>query len=90
LRAWNDGPHPDVLDIYPWATTSPVYVRIGSEGRRSREAAAYFLRWIDRIRAATEKNPQYRSASERDAVLHDLERARRFYAQIADGSGANR
>ena len=87
LRAWNDGPHPDVLDIYPWATTSPVYVQVGNDTRRSREAASYFLRWIDRIRDATEKNAQYRSTSERDAVLRDLERARGFYAQIVDGSG---
>jgi len=90
LRAWNDGPHPDVLDIYPWATTSPVYVQVGNDTRRSREAASYFLRWIDRIRAATEKNAQYRSTSERDAVLRDLERARGFYAQIVDGSGGSR
>ena len=90
LRAWNDEPHPDVLDIYPWATTSPVYVQVGNDGRRSREAATYFLRWTDRIREATEKNPHYRSASERDAVLRDLERARKFYAQIVDGSGGSR
>jgi hypothetical protein len=90
LRAWNDGPHPDVLDIYPWATTSPVYVQVGHDTRRSREAASYFLRWIDRIRAATEKNAHYRSTSERDAVLRDLERARGFYAQIVDRSGGSR
>jgi len=90
LRAWNDGPHPDVLDIYPWATTSPVYVQVGDDTRRSREAASYFLRWIDRIRAATGKDAQYRSTAERDAVLQDLERARGFYAQIADGSGGRR
>ena len=82
LRAWNDGPHPDVLDIYPWATTSPLYIQAGDEPRRSHQAATYFLRWIDRLRAATEKDAQYRSASERDAVLRDLERARDFYARI--------
>src|SRR5690606_2037650 len=86
LRAWNDEPHPDVLDIYPWATTSPVYVEVGDDTRRSREAATYFLRWIDRIREASEKNPQYRSAFEREAVMRDLGRAREFYAQIAGGS----
>ena len=26
LRAWNDGADPQVLDIYPYATTSPVYL----------------------------------------------------------------
>ena len=26
LRAWNDGADPHVLDIYPYATTSPIYL----------------------------------------------------------------
>jgi hypothetical protein len=90
LRAWNDEPHPDVLDIYPWATTSPVYVEVSSAPRRSREAATYFLRWIDRIQDATEKSTHYRSASERDAVMQDLQRARQFYAGIVEGSGGGR
>ena len=28
LRAWNDGPDPQVLDLYPYATTSPIYLRL--------------------------------------------------------------
>ena len=52
LRAWNDGPHPEVLDIYPYATTSPVYVKLAGRVRRSRDAATYFLHWLDRIQAA--------------------------------------
>lgn len=81
LRAWNDGPREDVLDIYPYATTSPVYVRVGDQIRRSRDAATYFLRWLDRIQAAAERNPDYRSAGERAAVLQDVGRARAFYEQ---------
>src|SRR5262249_19805323 len=61
LRAWNDEPHDDVLDIYPYATTSPVYVRVAGQPRRSAEAASYFLRWLDRIQAATVGNSDYRS-----------------------------
>ena len=83
LRAWNDGPDPAVMDIYPYATTSPIYVRVGDRPRRSREAATYFLRWLDRIRAATEQNSSYRTAAERDAVLQDVGRARAFYRQCA-------
>jgi hypothetical protein len=90
LRAWNDEPHPEVLDIYPWATTSPVYLEVGNGVRRSREAAMYFVRWVDRIRDAAEKNQEYRTASERDAVLQDIDRARQFYARIAGGSGGGR
>ena len=81
LRAWNDGPDDTVLDIYPYATTSPIYVRAGDRPRRSREAATYFLRWLDRIQAATERNPDYRTDAERSAVLQDVARARMFYEQ---------
>jgi TolB protein len=81
LRGWNDGPDPDVLDIYPYATTSPVYVRVADRPRRSRDAASYFLRWLDRIQGATERNTNYRTAAERAAVLQDVARARAFYDQ---------
>lgn len=81
LRAWNDGPDADVMDIYPYATTSPVYVRVRDQPRRSRDAAMYFLRWLDRIQTATERNSNYRTAVERDAVLQDVRRARTFYEQ---------
>jgi hypothetical protein len=79
LRAWNDGPHPDVLDIYPYATTSPIYVRVAGKPRRSAEAATYFLRWLDRIQSATAQSASYRTAGERAAVVGDIERAREFY-----------
>jgi hypothetical protein len=82
LRAWNDEPHPDVLDIYPWATTSPIYVEVGNEPRRSRQAAAYFLQWLDRIQSGTERNADYRTAAERETVLQDIKRARAFYEQV--------
>jgi TolB protein len=81
LRAWNDAPAPEVMDIYPYATTSPVYVRVRDQPRRSREAATYFLRWLDRIQSATERNPNYRTATERAAVMLDIGRARTFYEQ---------
>ena len=90
LRAWNDGPHPDVLDIYPWATTSPIYVEVGNQPRRSREAAAYFLKWLDRIQSATEQNTDYRTPAEREAVLQDVRRARTFYEQVLASAAANR
>ena len=65
LRAWNDEPDPDLMDIYRYATTSPIYVRVGDQPRRSRDAAPYFLRWLDRIQAATERNTSYRTTAER-------------------------
>ena len=81
LRAWNEDPDPDLMDIYRYATTSPVYVRLRDQPRRSRDAATYFLRWLDRIQTATEQNTSYRTAAERGAVLQDIGRARTFYEQ---------
>jgi Tol biopolymer transport system component len=86
LRAWNEGPDPNVMDAYPFATTSPVYVRVGDRPRRSPDAAAYFLRWLDRIQSATEANAAYRTAAERAQVLTDVARAREFYQQCAAGT----
>jgi len=34
LRAWNDGADPGVLDLYPYATTSPVYLDLPGGGGR--------------------------------------------------------
>jgi len=83
LRAWNDGPDPNVMDIYPYATTSPVYVRVADKPRKSPEAGAYFLRWLGQLQEATERNTEYRSAAERSAVLEDISRARAFYEDCA-------
>ena len=46
-----DAQHP-ILDAYPYATTSPIYVRVGDEAVKSHEDAAYFVAWIDRLIAA--------------------------------------
>jgi hypothetical protein len=49
LRADADQAHPDVLDLYPYGETSPVYVRIGDAPPRSPDDAAYFARWLERL-----------------------------------------
>ena len=76
------------MDIYPFATTSPLYVRVRNQPRRSRDAATYFLRWLDRIQTATERNSSYRTAAERAAVLQDIGRARAFYEQCGREAAA--
>jgi Tol biopolymer transport system component len=83
LRAWNSVPNDDVLDIYPFATTSPIYVSVEGRPRRSRGSAEYFLRWLDRIEQATRVHPDYRGEQEREAVLADVARARPFYEACA-------
>ncbi len=43
LRAWNDGADPEVLDIYPYATTSPVYLEMPGGIPPDPADATYFV-----------------------------------------------
>ncbi len=75
LRASASGPHRDVFDMYPYATTSPVYVDIGGVGPRSIVDADYFLAWIARVRAAAALHPGYNSMAERNRILEHIDTA---------------
>jgi hypothetical protein len=79
VRAWNDGSHPDVFDLYPYATTNPVFVTLGNDGPRSTRDADYFIAWIRRIRESATTHPDYNSAEERDTVLFNLDEAIRVF-----------
>jgi Tol biopolymer transport system component len=75
LRAWNDRSHPDVFDIYPYASTSPVYVNIDAKELRSTDDADYFIAWINRVRESAAAHPDYNSPDERAAVLANIDKA---------------
>jgi hypothetical protein len=67
--------------LYPYATTSPIYISVGGEPVRSAEDAAYFVAWIDRLSQAASSYPDWRSAAEKEHVLKLLSAARAVYAQ---------
>jgi TolB protein len=83
LRARTDRAIYPVLDLYPYATTSPVYVTVGSRPTRSKVDAEYFLAWIDRLRAAAEASRDWNTADERRAVLDTLAKARAEFERRA-------
>ena len=85
LRAWNEGPSENVLDSYPYATTSPVYVTVAGREARSPEDERYFIRWIDRIRESVEAHTDWNNPQEREAVLSMLDQAREVYASRSGG-----
>jgi hypothetical protein len=84
-RAYAEDGSEDVLDIYPYATTSPIYVVVDRRPRRSHAAAHWALQWLDRLQMAARANADYRSSEERDLVLRDIARAREFYETCARG-----
>jgi len=88
-RAWGEG-NEDVLDIHPYATTSPIYVTVSGRPRRSRAAAAWALQWLDRLEKTTVGRADYRTRAEREAVLHDVSGAKVFYQSCFQGSEGER
>ncbi|MDX1403867.1 MAG: hypothetical protein R3192_04995, partial [Woeseiaceae bacterium] len=80
LRAWNDTSHPLVFDVYPYATTSPVYVSVGGKAVRSASDADYFLAWIKRVRESVDAHEAFNNVAERETILANLQRAERVYA----------
>ena len=81
LRAWAERPVSPVLDLYPFGSTSPIYVRVGRQPVRSREDAEFFLRWIDRLVQAAGAFNAWNTPAEREHVLQLLAHARAVYAE---------
>ena len=81
LRAYADRATMPVLDLYPFASTSPIYVEVGDTPVRSAEDAAFFGRWIDRIEALTRATPTWNSPAEQAAALRALADARAVFRE---------
>lgn len=82
LRAWTEKPEHPVLDVYPYATTSPIYVSVAGSPLHSPEDARYFVAWIDRMTQAAEANNDWNTSAEKKHVLDQLGRARAIYLKM--------
>ena len=76
LRAWSDRPRLPVLDLYPFASTSPIYVTVGNAPMRSKEDAEYFLGWLDRVDEALRSQTAWNTPAEREQVTRMMAAAR--------------
>ena len=81
LRAWNEGADPLIFDLYPYATTSPIYLDVGGKAPQSPADAAYFVQWMDRVISAADARTDYNDAREKQDTLVYLQKARAVYAQ---------
>ena len=84
LRAFSDQATYPVLDLYPYATTSPIYIHVEGSSVRPVEDIPYFLAWIDLLSAAAQANHDWNNDAERTAVLEQLARARKVYMEMAN------
>ena len=83
LRAWSKNPHPDLPDMYAYASTNPIYIQQPGKTLQSKSSAEFFLKWLNRLEAATKSNTHFRSAEEKEIILSDIAKARYiFEAQL--------
>ena len=83
LRAWNEAPDPLVLDLYPYATTSPIYLELPVPRPDATGDASYFVAWLDRVISAAEARDDFNDDRERSTTLEYLRSARQRYRGLA-------
>jgi TolB protein len=83
LRAYAERATLPVLDLYPFGSTSPIYVQVGDKPVRSAEDASFFVRWIDRITETTRTSTAWNSPAEQAGALRALSEARAAFQERA-------
>jgi hypothetical protein len=86
LRAFNDAPSPWVLDLYPYATTSPIYIASPAPPPAP-EDAAWFVAWMDRVIEAASARQEWNNEAEKVATLAYLDSAREKFRALAATTG---
>jgi len=81
LRAGSVKAHPDLPDLYPYASTNPIYIQSSLGNSQQKMAAEYFLKWITRIENKIDALV-FRSNAEKQAVLKDIQNAKLFYQNL--------
>ena len=81
LRAFNDQADPWVLDLYPYATTGPIY--LDAPPPPAPDDAAYFVAWMDRVVEAALARGGWNSEQEKADTLAYLNAAREKFRALA-------
>ena len=82
LRAYSDKAEHPILDIYPYATTSPIYINVAGSKTDASADAAFFIAWIDRLIAAANANTDWNTDAEKTGTLSLLTYARTIYEHL--------
>ncbi len=79
LRALSDKSEYPVLDSFPYATTSPIYLDVAGKLQVHGKDAAYFVAWIDRLVDGAESSSAWNNMEEKEVVMKLLRDARAVY-----------
>jgi hypothetical protein len=72
---------PDAPTMFSQAATNCVRVYLGEQKIRNAASAAYFLKWIEKLRGMTEDSSLWRSPAERQHVFAQFDRAAAVYRE---------
>ncbi len=86
LRAWSDGAHRDLIDLYAYASTNPVYVTVPGKSVKSKVAGQFFIKWLNRMESLTNANTSFRTEEERKIILGDIRKAKAIYEDCVKNS----
>ena len=65
-----------------FAHTSPIYVTVAGAPVASRDDAAYFVDWIERLIAVTEAKARFPSEADRDRVIAQFREGQAYYRAL--------
>jgi hypothetical protein len=83
LRAFSDKAEYPILDLYPYATTTPIYLRVAGAPLENSQDAAYFSAWMKRLISAAEGSRAWNNDTEKQTVLALYEKAKEKYDSVA-------
>jgi TolB protein len=82
LRTFSDKAEYPILDLYPYATTSPIYVSVAGAPVQNPADAVYFVAWVDRLISAAQSNTSWNTEAEKQSVLSMLQQAREKFVKM--------
>jgi hypothetical protein len=83
LRAYADRAEYPILDLYPYATTSPVYINVAGEPAHNPADAQYFVAWVDRLITAARQSSSWNTEQEKQEVLSLFQKAKDNFEQLS-------
>ena len=83
IRAGSNAAHPDLPDLYPFATTNPIWISVpGNPVYISSKSGALFSGWVERLEKIVREFSEFRAESERKLILENIGLARAFYKAV--------
>ena len=83
LRAYADRAEYPILDLYPYATTSPVYINVDGAPAHNQADAQYFVAWLDRLIAAAQSSSAWNTQQEKQSVVSLFQAAKEKFVQLS-------